>query len=166
MNDNQINEDQMTAQDRRNSILKEKINPGAIITPEDISTWAGIPLGTMESDPRLWDITRLKLRGYIESWFYERHDHYTYVKNDGLGLRVIEHGETVDESDRSLGRAMSSIRKSARICSTTSQKTSDPVLKSELSDKATSIKNMVDTTAWQNVRRNLWRGRDAFRRTP
>jgi hypothetical protein len=155
-----------TEQEKRNSLLKEKINPGVAITPEDISAWANIPVSTSISDPRLWDMTRLKLRGYIESWFYERHDYYTYVKNNGLGLRVIESGETVDESDRSLGQALGKIRKNARICETTAAHTVDRSQQSELRDRSARIKNMMGTSAWRELRATLWKGRDAFRGKP
>ncbi len=158
------NQDAMTEQDKRNSLLKEKINPGVTITPEDISAWANIPVTTATSDPRLWDMTRLKLRGYIESWFYARHDHYTYVKNNGLGLRVIEQNETVDESDRSLGQALGRIRKNARICETTAAHTVDRSQQSELRDRSARIKNMMGTSAWRELRSALWKGRDAFKR--
>lgn len=142
--------------------LKEKINPGSEITPNDIASWAGVTVETATVEQRKWDMIRLKLRAYVERWFFERHGHHTFVENSGLGLRVIDQSQTDEKSDQSISYAMRSIRKNTRICETTAAKVNDRNLQSSLRDKAARLKSMTGTSEWKSLRARLWMGRDAF----
>lgn len=139
-----------------------EIEMGKQVTVETIARVAKVPVsivGTKE-----WDLARLRVRHFVRKEFKRSFGCKCFVQNDGHALMIVPADQTYDKATSRVKIALRANRETASVCADVASKmpisSQDERLK--LSNLASALSVVNNSVEMREVRKNLWRGRDAL----